>query len=463
MVTGMRRTNWTRLVIAAMIGGSSAAAQPPDPAITPTRAMAVELRSPDATEVLDLEEEAQAEEEEAEEVVYGEPISLFDPGGAALSSFHRALRRAEAGEGQARVLVYGASHVAADSFTHVIREGLQARFGNAGHGFILPARGWRYYRHRGIGVESSRRWNALRVRASTRDVDHLGLYGIAMVSDSARDWGRLDLGQQTASRFELYYWRQPGGGDVDVYLDGRRVRRLSTEAAEPGPDYAVFNAEDAHHVFEVRIRGNGPVRLFGVSMEREVPGAIVDTLGINGARASSHLYWEEALYRAHLRRRDPSLVVLAYGTNESGDDSPIEDYEATLRSVVARVRSTVPNASCLLIGPSDRPARENDEVVDRPRTHQVIDAQRRVSRDFGCAFFDLVAFGGGPLHMVEWAAAEPPFAQRDLVHYTHRGYRRLGEVLFDALMADFDETPPFEPTAPEPTPFEPTAPAPVEP
>ena len=146
------------------------------------------------------------------------------------------------------------------------------------------------------------------------------------------------------------------------------------------------------------------------------------------------------MHQQYLRMLDPNLIVLAYGTNESGDDDhPIESYEASLRSVVARIRGTTPNASCLLIGPSDRPMQgEDGELVDRPRTHQVIDAQRRVSRDFGCAFFDLVAFGGGPMSIVEWAAADPAYAQRDHIHYTVRGYRRLGEVLHDALMADFE-------------------------
>lgn len=436
MVTGMRRTPMI-LVLAAIAGAPIATAQP---------AMRDSMEAAHATLAPSLELERASAPEGLEEQVFGEEVGLYDPGGAAMAGFYAALRRAGAGEGQARIVVYGASHVASDSFTNVIREGLQARFGDAGHGFVMPARPWRHYRHRGVEVESSGRWEALRVTARTREIDSLGLYGVAMVSSSAGALGRVDTGTETASRFEIYYWRQPDGGGFDVHLDGRRVERVSTRG-EAGPDYAVITAEDARHLLELRIRGDGPVRLFGVAMEREVPGVVVDTLGINGARASAHLLWEEELYRAHLRRRDPSLVVLAYGTNESGDDDqPIERYEATLRSVVARVRSTVPAASCMLVGPSDRPLRgEDGELLDRPRTHAVIDAQRRVARDFGCAFFDLVAFGGGPLHMVEWAAAEPPFAQNDLVHYTMRGYSRLGDVLFGALMSGFE--PALDPSA----------------
>jgi lysophospholipase L1-like esterase len=385
---------------------------------------------------------------EEPELVFGEDLPIYDPSGRALRPLHDALRRVEAGADHARIVFYGASHVAADIFPNAIRSRLQERFGDAGHGFLMPARPWRHYRHLGgMDVESSRRWEALRVRASTRDVDSLGVAGMAVESESSNAWGRIDTGGATASRFVLFYMEQPGGGSFDVRIDGQRAARISTAAEAVGAGVRELTTTDAHHVLEVRPRGNGPVRLFGVSVEREQPGVIVDNMGINGARASSHLLWQEEIHREYMRRMRPDLVVLAYGTNETGDDDrPIEEYEGQLRSVVARLRSTVPNAACMLIGPSDRPMRdEEQELVDRPRTAQIVDVQRRVSRDFGCAFFDLVAFGGGPLSMVRWAETDPTYAQPDLVHFTGRGYLRLGEVLHERLVEGYDPAPQFEP------------------
>jgi lysophospholipase L1-like esterase len=267
-----------------------------------------------------------------------------------------------------------------------------------------------------------------------------GLAGVAMTTSSAGAFGRVTTGERHASRFELFYLRQPDGGTLDVRIDGRPVGRVRTRGEEPAGEYALYTVPDGPHTFEVRARGDGPVTVYGVAVEREVPGVILDTLGINGARASAQLMWDEALWREHIRRRSPDLVVLAYGTNESGDDDqPIETYERDLRTVVARVRATVPGASCLLIGPSDRPVANRDGTfADRPRTAMVVDVQRRVSAELGCAFFDLVGFGGGPMHMVEWAALEPAWAQRDHVHYTARGYQRLGEVLHGSLLSGYD-------------------------
>ena len=140
---------------------------------------------------------------------------------------------------------------------------------------------------------------------------------------------------------------------------------------------------------EIRPKGDSEVRLFGVVLERKKPGVIVDSLGIPGSRAAYHLDWEDSLYREHLARRKPDFISLAYGTNEAGDDDqPIEEYEEALRKVMARIREIAPEASCLLIGPSDRPLLNEEDGTwqSRPRTAQVVEVQRKISVEFGCAF-----------------------------------------------------------------------------
>jgi lysophospholipase L1-like esterase len=142
------------------------------------------------------------------------------------------------------------------------------------------------------------------------------------------------------------------------------------------------------------------------------------------------------------------LVVLAYGTNESGDESPLEDYERDLRAVVKRMRDTVPEASCLLIGPSDRPMQVEERVFeDRTRTARLIEVQHRVALEHGCGFFDLVAFQGGALSMLQWAASDPAYASQDHIHYTRVGYQRLGEVLLSALLEGMPESGELEPAS----------------
>jgi len=377
-----------------------------------------------------------------EEGVPGLRLPVWDPSKRALDALHRAFRRAQAGDGKARLLFFGASHVASDWFTGVVRERLQERFGDGGHGFVLPVKPWRSYRHLGVEIDSDwRRWTAEKVRISDVDPDAYGLAGVFVQSEHAGGYGEVHRTRGPADRFDVWYLRQPGGGGFDVLVDGERVGRVATAAPAPAPGFLGVESQGEDARLRLRLRGDGPVRLFGVVVERSAPGVVVDTLGINGARARYQLLWDDEVFRAHLTRRAPDLVALAYGTNEAGDDQPLAIYEAQLRQVLGRVREAVPEASCLLIGPSDRPARDagTGEPVDRPRTADLIDAQRRIAVEAGCGFFDLVAFSGGPLSMVDWAALDPPYAAPDLVHYTYEGYRRLGEVLTDALLEGYDD------------------------
>jgi lysophospholipase L1-like esterase len=376
----------------------------------------------------------------------GLDIAIEDRDGKSMEALHRALRRAAAGEGQARLVFFGASHVASDLFTGHIRRELQARYGDAGHGFLVPVHPWRTYRHRDINIESDgKRWETQRIRVGDSEVERVGVAGIAMVSKRPGSFGAVYTAQEgeygrTAGFFELYYMKHPRGGDMDILIDGRRARRISTRAAKTSSAYAAFRVPDAPHRFEVRTLSKRPVWLFGLAVERDQPGVVVDTLGINGSRARYQLLWDDEVYQEHLRRREPDLVVLAYGTNESGDESPSEDYERDLRAVVKRMRDAVPEASCLLVGPSDRPMQVEERVFeDRTRTARVIETQHRVALEHGCGFFDLVAFQGGALSMVQWAANDPAYASQDHIHYTRVGYQRLGEVLLSALLEGMSE------------------------
>ena len=371
----------------------------------------------------------------------GVGIPIYDPSGHALDRLHGALRRAARGEGQARLLFYGASHVAGDMFTGTVRRILQSRFGDAGHGFVMPARPWNTYRQSDVNLESTETWHTDRVgKKDDRKDGWYGLAGMSVSTASSDDTSIISTTVdnehgQRVGRFEVWYLAQPGGGQLDVLVDGHLARRIDTASIVFETGYATFDVEDGPHALELRPKGDGEVRLFGVTVDRLAPGVIVDTVGINGARASIHLKWNQELLREHIQRRDPDLIVLAYGTNESGDTrDPIDAYEARLRTVVAQTRATAPTASCLLIGPSDRPIQNRRSWLPRPRTAQIVDVQRRVAEDAGCGFFDLVAFQGGAMSMVDWAAMSPPLAQKDHIHFTAAGYERLGEVLTDALL-----------------------------
>src|SRR5690606_19494442 len=77
---------------------------------------------------------------------------IEDPEGRGLAPFYRALIKTARGEDNfvTRIAHYGDSSIATDLITHTMRRHLQARFGDAGHGFLLFASGHLPYRHRDV-------------------------------------------------------------------------------------------------------------------------------------------------------------------------------------------------------------------------------------------------------------------------------------------------------------------------
>jgi len=376
----------------------------------------------------------------------GVSTPLEDPSGKALASFHASLARTKAGKGQTRVVQYGASHTAADLFSGQLRRDLQARFGDAGPGFVLPARAYKGYRQSAVRIEDSGRGTWLTARAGGKEDPGDGRYGVsgvALYSSSTDSEGHLFTASdgpngRSWSEISLYYLVQPGGGDLEVIIDGKSRTVLKTTGTSYTTGYADWSLRDGPHDVWVHPLGNGEVRIFGLALERRAPGVIWDTMGINGARADVQLRWDPALAADQLARRNPDLVVLAYGTNEVGDSDPIATYERRLKDVLARLRGAAPRASCVLMGPTDRPIMEGRTPRPRPRTDELIAAQKRAVFAAGCAYWDARAAMGGAGAMERWVSWEPRMAQKDHVHLTKGGYYHLAGLFLDALMTGFD-------------------------
>ncbi|HEY8429138.1 MAG TPA: GDSL-type esterase/lipase family protein [Sandaracinaceae bacterium] len=374
----------------------------------------------------------------------GRDVPIEDPSGRALAALHSALRRAERGEHTARLAFYGGSHMAGDTFTGRVRERLQARFGDAGQGFVplvpVVLDHWAW----GVVIDPAEGFEVTQVGRKHADVARYGLIGVQFVAEERDAFAAVTSAPwrngRFASRITLFYDRRPGGGTFDVFLDGARRESIAAAAPEPEAATRTYRVSDGPHRLEVRARGDGPVALYGVAFERDRPGVVVDNLGLVGAKARHQLYWDADQWRAFFVSRRPDLVALAYGNNELDDTHlSLAQHEAHLRAVLRRLREAAPDASCLLIGPTDRPLRRADgAIVDRPLVEDMTAMHRRVAFDEGCAFFDTLAFMGGLGAGRRWLAADPPLLRDDLMHLTHDAYLRWADVVTDGLLAGLD-------------------------
>lgn len=341
-----------------------------------------------------------------------------------------------------RITHLGDSHIVADLWTGPVREGLQARFGDGGRGFVLAGRPWSSYWQKRLDNSAEGRWRVDGLRGGLDD-GWFGVGGCSMASADphaavrARVPGAAEGG---GARFvEVHHLRQPGGGCYEVRLDDTPAGRVSTDGPWPAAGFARFDLPPGGAAVSVHPVGGREVRLGGLSFEGG-RGVIYDAIGINGARADRLLRLDPTGLADGLRRLGPALLILSYGTNELFDrDLDPADYGLRLDRVLSGLRAAAPGADCLLTGPPDAQRRRRP----LPLADAVIEAQRALAEAHGCAFWDTRAAMGGPGSIVRWQRAR--LARGDRVHLTRDGYARLAEALLGALLHAFETTRP--PTA----------------
>lgn len=336
-----------------------------------------------------------------------------------------------------RIAAWGASHVAGEHFTGELRRQLQTVGGDGGHGWVMPASPWKGYRATDVNLCTRGDWTSDYVdRDGGRRDGMYGPMGISVegLAQSSVAWVQTTktnpLGR-AVSRFEVLFLRQPNGGHLDLVVDDAEPIRVDTRGPT-GPGAAVLDVAEGPHRLTLSPAGDGPVRLFGVNMEKKGPGVVLDAAGVIGRTAASWLEWNKEQQAAFLARRRIDLAILAYGTNEANDPRlDPERYRDQLRSTLGRMRAVLPAQACLLVGPSDRGKKvAGESYVIWSRTEWVARVQREVAPEFGCASWDLQAVTGGPGSVFRWR--ELSLMAPDLIHFSAEGYKELARRLLQA-------------------------------
>jgi lysophospholipase L1-like esterase len=368
---------------------------------------------------------------------------IEDPTDRALTGFHASLARTEAKEQGAitRVLHMGDSSIGLDGVPHAIRRRMQDRFGDGGAGFVLLGRRSANYKNNAVILEANDGWEICYIAYLCRGNGHYGLGGHSFrASTGARTTVRTRTsgayGRQ-ASRFELWYTAQPGGGRVRVRVDRGDPEVIDTRSDKLEDRWHALHVDPGAHTFTVETAGAGLVNLYGVVLETDGPGVVWDTVSMIGAFTKRlHGYDDDHIAR-QVAHRDPDLLVLSYGGNDLrrfvARSADADTYKQEYREVIRKLRRGKSSMSCLVVSVIDH-GRSGTYAVEARHTEAMVQAQREVAFEEGCAFFDAVAAMGGPGSIRTWLRGTPRLAEPDLKHLNHRGRDRMGEMIYEALV-----------------------------
>jgi lysophospholipase L1-like esterase len=362
------------------------------------------------------------------------PRNLIDPG-HSLDSLYESLLKGET----TTILHYGDSPTTADLITADARGMLQQEFGNAGVGFVLIARPWAWYNRRGVEMQASNWKIDVSGVSELRD----GLNGLGAVSFLGRPGAVANwtLKDKTHTSVEIAYLGSPEGGEFVLEAEDQLIGTGHTISETRTAGYARFDIPEGASHFRLRVT-QGAVRLYGADFRKSNAGVVYNSLGINGANVTllSHAlnqdHWAE-----QLRHYRPDLVIINYGTNESGFPNFVDTtWGHEMREVVRRVHEALPGVAVLLMSPMDRGEKKATGEIDTlPSIPRLVNIEEKIALDNGAAFFNTFAAMGGQGTMARWYMSEPRLVGADYIHPMPAGAKIVGELLFSALREGFNQ------------------------
>lgn len=374
----------------------------------------------------------------------GIQVAIEDPNGA-MRHFYGALAQTALGRPGAvtRISHWGDSTIAADGLTSVARQLLQRQLGDAGHGYVLVEPGTDWYVQKGVEYER-KGWRSWKIIDAGAKDSHYGYGGVSALGYLGA-WARYATAEtgpvgRSVSRFELYFARGRRYGKLSYSVDGAEPTLLDTRAEALTDAFQAIAVPDGPHELKIRSAGDGPVRVYGVTMERAGPGVVYDCIGLVGARGSRMLNMDPTHFKRQVQHRRPDLMVIAFGGNELVDEGmSMTWYRKRFVDVVRLYRQAAPEASCVVMSPIDHGEKYRGRIRTKPDLLKMLPVQRDVALAEGCAFFSIFDAMGGEGSMGRWYRSKPRLGWADLSHVTRGGARVLGSLWYKALMKGFSD------------------------
>lgn len=396
--------------------------------------------------VLPAQELPRAEIAQQPPCVHVDRAGLHFPGSRdAQDHFYGLLDSLMAGSGRSvNIWHVGGSHVQAGHFSYRLQERLTTMADSlkGERGFIFPYRIAKTNSDKSFRTSFTGEWLSAMAASTHKDLNpRFGIMGIAaQTSDSLATVGiGLNISADTLWRFNRFrilgYASSP---DVRPYLVS------GTDTLD-----FVIDQETQSYLFDL------PAETDTVTIGFHIPQGQSFTLtgtepisgrkginyycsGVNGARLTTWLEQCPDLPR-DLQLVKPDLAIFAVGINDSAckavDFKP-EVFKENYRRLIRLIREQSPDCAFIFITNND-----SYRYISRGMTYNhngptVQKAMFELAKEYGAAVWDVYDIMGGKDSVIKWRNAG--LVKSDRLHFTQEGYVLLGDMLYNAMVDDYN-------------------------
>lgn len=372
--------------------------------------------------------------------------NVIIPNGASWKELSLFYADAKSGNAVFDVVHIGDSHIQAEGATSVIRQGLQARAGNAGRGLMIPFKiaGTNQPLDYKIALDAPSESAKLLNMPWTTDMGFTGIGIHPQISSFA-------FTVEAPDAFRILRIYAKGAFQVkSVSTDGKRVE-YSWQTTDYG---GILTTTNAHRKLTIKMHGD-KVTVFGfdarTSGKEKESGVLYHAIGNNGATYGS--YSSIGGMGTQISALNPKLIIISLGANESYGNITDARFYSRIKHLMAELKSHNPDAQFLLTTPAEcyksaYTAKGNKNAGSHGKSRSyVINTNvlrlRNVILEYGrknhIPVYDFYEVAGGQGSAANWL--KNGLLSNDRIHRTWPGYQLEGRLLLDALQRALDTAP----------------------
>lgn len=364
------------------------------------------------------------------------PVRIHFPANdpSILDGFFATLDSCRAQNRVVRVLHYGDSQIEQDRLSATLRDGLQKIAGGMGVGLIpavqpIPSRTLRqdyegnirrYLLYGPSGLRAPhRRYGPM---AAVCEVDN---YAYLIVNALKRQDSDIS---NHFTRIRLLLGNNSADFKATIELKDRYETRKISEA---GLDLKVISWELNRPENSFSMFLNGTAEIYGILLDGN-SGVAVDNIPMRGSSGNLFTGIDSRLLHAAYQAMDVQLFLLEFGGNRMPSIRSQEDIDSYVNVIGRQIRylkTLVPGAQVLFIGPADMSCSVDGVMQTYPLLEELIEGLKKVVLENGAAFWDLYQVMGGRNSMINWVNTQPPLAAPDYIHFTLKGADKIADLL----------------------------------
>jgi lysophospholipase L1-like esterase len=329
-----------------------------------------------------------------------------------------------------RIAYFGDSMIEGDLITGTFRSQMQKEFGGTGVGFV-PVKSITAGFRQTVIARTSGNWSEQSFK-SDKVPGNLFLSGHLFLGSS----GTMNFDNKviTDSAAILEKKLLVGQSNQPITIT---VNKLSQTITPTGVFNNIQVGSDASNSITLSVPSSS-MPIYGISIEGS-DGVIVDNFSFRGISGVEFARIDSSFLTAIQKKMNYDLIIFQYGVNLlfRANDKEYSWYSRLFSPVLRKFKNCFPNTDIVVVGVADRAFRYGAEYKSAIGINSLVKEQATMAFANNLCFYNLYETMGGENSMVKWVNQKPPLANKDYIHFNHRGAEVIGDYMFQAIKNEY--------------------------